>query len=239
MIEVKPYYHKGSKKKQVEEMFDNISGSYDFLNRLLSLNINTRWRNELVKQVSIRNPKTILDVATGTGDLAIEEAKKTKAYIVGVDISEKMLEIGKQKITKMNLQNLIKMIKGDAEDMPFNSETFDVVTIAFGVRNFENFKIGFSEMLRVLKRSGELYILEFSKPEGIFAPFFMFYFRKILPKIGKFISKDSKAYKYLPASVEAFPYGEKLKNILKEIGYRHVKYEKLTFGIVTLYKAIK
>lgn len=227
------------KKEKIEKMFDNIAKYYDFLNHLLSLNVDIFWRYKLVKQIQIKNPKKILDVATGTGDLAIQQAKKTKAIIIGFDLSKKMLEIGEKKIKKMNLQNRITMIKGDVENMPFTSETFDIVSVSFGIRNFENLKTSLTEMLRVLKKNGELYILEFSKPEGIFVPFLIFYFQKILPKIGKFISKNHTAYTYLPNSIKKFPYGKQLKNILKEVGYTNIQYQKLTFGITTLYTAIK
>jgi len=237
---IKPYLDsKNTKKEQVEEMFDNISGNYDFLNRLLSLKIDVNWRNQLVEKVKSKNPKKILDVATGTGDLVIEQAKKIDAEFIGLDLSQKMLNVGIYKIEKGKLAHKIKMIKGDAENLPFENNTFDAVTVSFGVRNFENLKKGLNEMNRVLKPNGTLYILEFSKVEGFFAPLFMFYFKYILPTIGKIISKDSRAYTYLPDSVEAFPYGENFKNIILSQGFSKVNYKKLTFGVASLYEATK
>jgi len=240
MSEVKPYIHsEGTKKQQVEQMFDNISANYDMLNHLLSMQIDKGWRNKVVKKVQELNPKTIIDIATGTGDLAIELAKNTKAEITGYDLSQKMLDVGIQKVNKLQLNKQIKMIKGDAENIPFNANSFDVATVSFGARNFENLEAGLSEMRRVLNSNGKIFILEFSKPEGFFAPFFIFYFKYILPKIGQLISKDSRAYTYLPDSVEAFPYGEKLKNILEKIGFSDVKFKKLTFGIASIYEGTK
>ncbi|MCB9202592.1 MAG: bifunctional demethylmenaquinone methyltransferase/2-methoxy-6-polyprenyl-1,4-benzoquinol methylase UbiE [Flavobacteriales bacterium] len=237
---VKPYTNSNdSKKVQVEEMFDNISHKYDFLNRLLSMKIDVMWRNKLIKKVQTKHPNKILDVATGTGDLAIEHAKNTKAEIIGLDLSQKMLNVGVEKIKKLNLENRITMIKGDAENLPFEDDTFDVVSVSFGVRNFENVEKGLREMRRVLKQGGTLYILEFSKVEGFFAPLFTFYFKYILPIIGKVISKDSRAYTYLPDSVNSFPYGEKFRNIILSQGFSTVNYKKLTFGVATLYEATK
>ncbi|MDR1877260.1 MAG: bifunctional demethylmenaquinone methyltransferase/2-methoxy-6-polyprenyl-1,4-benzoquinol methylase UbiE [Flavobacteriaceae bacterium] len=236
---VKPYNETESKKKQVEQMFDNISGNYDFLNRLLSFNIDIYWRNQLEKRVVECNPDKILDVATGTADLAIEHAKKTKALITGLDLSQKMLDFGQVKVNKKGLKNRIKLIKGDAESLPFHDDEFDVVTVSFGVRNFENLEKGISEMGRVLKEGGRLLILEFSKPTGIFAPFFMFYFKRILPNIGKLISRDSRAYTYLPNSVDTMPYGENMKGLILKNGFDEVSFKRLTFGVVTIYKGIK
>lgn len=238
--EVKPYFNTNTtKKEEVEEMFDNISEKYDFLNRLLSLKIDVSWRNKLVEKVKQRNPKKVLDIATGTGDLVIEQAKKIDAQFVGLDLSQKMLNVGIKKVQQENLQNKIVMVKGDAENLNFQNGEFDVVTVSFGVRNFENLNKGLNEMSRVLNQKGVLYILEFSKVEGFFAPIFTFYFKNILPTIGKLISKDSRAYTYLPDSVDAFPYGEKLKNIILLNGFTKVNYKKLTFGVATLYECIK
>lgn len=236
---VKPYNETQAKKEQIEQMFDNISEKYDFLNRLLSLKIDVSWRNKLEKKVIALHPEKILDVATGTGDVAIEHAKKTKAQITGLDLSQKMLDVGIEKVKKLSLDNRIQMIKGDAENLPFQEGEYDVVTVSFGARNFENLAKGISEMRRVLKENGTLFILEFSKPQGFFAPFFMFYFKNILPTIGKIVSKDSRAYTYLPDSVQAFPFGEEMKKIMLNEGFREVKYKSLTFGIVTIYEAIK
>ncbi|CVK15796.1 demethylmenaquinone methyltransferase / 2-methoxy-6-polyprenyl-1,4-benzoquinol methylase [Apibacter mensalis] len=236
---VKPYNDTESKKKQVEQMFDNISENYDFLNRLLSFNIDIYWRNQLEKKVVAYNPGKILDVATGTADLAIEHAKKTKAAITGLDLSQKMLDYGQVKVNKKGLKDRIKLIKGDAEKLSFQNGEFDIVTVSFGVRNFENLEKGISEMGRVLKSGGKLLILEFSKPSGFFAPFFMFYFKKILPNIGKIISGDSQAYTYLPNSVDAMPYGEDMKNLILKNGFKEANFRKLTFGVATVYEGIK
>lgn len=236
---VKPYNQTESKKKQVEQMFDNISENYDFLNRLLSFNIDIYWRNRLEKKVGRNNPGKILDVATGTADLAIEHAKKTKAQITGLDLSQKMLNYGQVKVNKKGLQERIKLIKGDAENLPFHDEEYDMVTVSFGVRNFENLEKGISEMGRVLKKGGKLLILEFSKPSGLFAPFFMFYFKKILPNIGKLISGDSKAYTYLPNSVDTMPCGKDMTNLMMKNGFKESNFKKYTSGVVTIYEGIK
>ncbi|WKS94567.1 bifunctional demethylmenaquinone methyltransferase/2-methoxy-6-polyprenyl-1,4-benzoquinol methylase UbiE [Riemerella columbina] len=237
--EVKPYNTGANKKTEVEDMFDNIAPKYDFLNRVLSLKIDLIWRKNLVNWLKKDQPQTILDVATGTGDLAIAIEKGTKAHIVGLDLSQQMLNVGIEKVKKLNLSEQIKMIKGDAENLPFEGNRFDAVTSAFGVRNFENLEKGLSELRRVVKENHSVYILEFSKVEGILGPLYMFYFKYILPQIGKLVSKDSRAYTYLPDSVNAFPYGEKMKNILLNVGFKTVEYKKQSLGIATIYKATK
>ncbi len=240
MSEVKPYNKGQSKKEEVEEMFDNISGNYDFLNRLLSLRIDTLWRDKIVQSIKASGAKNILDVATGTGDLAIELVKAIPdAQVTGFDLSQKMLDVGVEKIEKKGLSNQITMIKGDAENMPFPDNEFEAITVAFGVRNFQHLDKGLSEMARVLKSGHTLYILEFSKIEGPLAPLFNFYFKNILPNLGKLISKDSRAYTYLPDSVEAFPYGDSLKEIILSQGFSSVNYKKLTFGVATIYECTK
>lgn len=239
MKQVTPYNTEAGKKKEVEEMFDNIAGKYDFLNRLLSMKIDVLWRKKVVKWMKQDDPKLILDIATGTGDLAIEIEKQTHATVIGLDLSQKMLEVGIEKIKKLNLTNKISMQKGDAENLPFQDNNFDAVSVAFGARNFENLQAGLKEMRRVVKENKNIYILEFSKVEGFLNPFYMFYFKNILPTIGKLVSKDHRAYTYLPDSVAAFPYGENMKKILLETGFRNVEYKKLTGGIATLYKATK
>ncbi|MGM5630405.1 bifunctional demethylmenaquinone methyltransferase/2-methoxy-6-polyprenyl-1,4-benzoquinol methylase UbiE [Apibacter raozihei] len=236
---VKPYNDTDSKKKQVEEMFDNISENYDFLNRLLSFKIDIYWRNQLEKKVIAFKPERILDVATGTADLAIEHAKKTQAKVTGLDLSQKMLDYGQVKVNKSGFKDRIKLIKGDAENLPFHEGEFDMVTASFGVRNFENLEKGISEMSRVLRDGGKLLILEFSKPSGFFAPFFMFYFKNILPGIGKLISGDSKAYTYLPNSVDTMPYGDKMTRLILKNGFKEAKFKKYTFGVATIYEGIK
>lgn len=240
-MEVKPYSDKtGSKKEQVAEMFDNISAKYDFLNHTLSLGIDRGWRRKLLRLASQTKPKTILDVATGTGDLAIALADLKPDRIIGVDISEGMLSYGHKKVEKKGLKGLITLQKGDSESLDFADNTFDAVTVAFGVRNFEHLEAGLAEMLRVTKPGGKIYILEFSQPEGFpFAQLYKFYFKNILPLIGRWVSKDSRAYSYLPDSVEAFPYGEAFADILKRIGYKNIKLHPLTFGVATIYEAEK
>ncbi|WP_410504134.1 bifunctional demethylmenaquinone methyltransferase/2-methoxy-6-polyprenyl-1,4-benzoquinol methylase UbiE [Kaistella flava (ex Peng et al. 2021)] len=220
-------------------MFDNIAPKYDLLNHVLSMKIDVLWRNTLVKWMNADQPKEVLDVATGTGDLAIAVQKGTGAKMIGLDLSQQMLNVGIEKIKKINLTNQIEMIKGDAENLPFESNKFDAVSVAFGVRNFENLEKGLSELKRVVKEDKSVYILEFSKVEGFLAPFYMFYFKNILPQIGKLVSKDNRAYTYLPDSVNAFPFGEKMKTILLDVGFKKVEYKKLSLGIATIYKATK
>lgn len=239
MKQVTPYNTDSSKKQQVEDMFDNIAEKYDFLNRTLSMNIDVSWRKKLVKWLSADQPKTILDVATGTGDLAIALQRGTGADIVGLDLSQQMLNVGIDKVKRLQLDGKIKMMKGDAENLPFEDNNFDAVTVAFGARNFENLEKGLNELKRVVKPGGSVYILEFSKVEGFMRPFYMFYFKNILPRIGKIVSKDSRAYTYLPDSVQAFPYGEGMRKILLNCGFTTVVYKKLTLGIATIYKATK
>lgn len=236
---VTPYNNDNSKKSQVEDMFDNIAPKYDLLNHVLSMKIDVLWRNTLVKWLVKDQPKTILDVATGTGDLAITVQRGTNAQVVGLDLSQQMLNVGIEKIKKNNLSDKISMQKGDAENLPFQDNSFDGVTVAFGVRNFENLNKGLAELRRVVKENKSVYILEFSKVEGFLGPFYMFYFKNILPAIGRLVSKDNRAYSYLPDSVNAFPFGEKMKNILLETGFTKVEYKKLSLGIATIYKATK
>lgn len=239
MSQVKPYNTEAGKKSEVEDMFDNIAPKYDLLNHVLSMKIDVLWRNTLVKWMQKDQPKEVLDVATGTGDLAIAVQKGTSAKVVGLDLSQQMLNVGIEKIKKLNLDQQISMQKGDAENLPFESNKFDAVSVAFGVRNFENLEKGLAELRRVVKEEKSVYILEFSKVEGFLGPFYMFYFKNILPQIGKLVSKDNRAYTYLPDSVNAFPYGEKMKNILLNTGFKKVEYKKLSLGIATIYKATK
>ena len=233
---VKPYSSEGSKKEQVARMFDNISVRYDLLNHLLSLNIDKLWRKKAVRLLRPYKPKAILDVATGTADFAIELRHLDPDHIKGIDISAGMLEVGKQKITKRALDQIIHLELGDAEHMPFPDDTFDAITVAFGVRNFENLKDGLMEIKRVLRPGKAVAVLEFSKPRVFpWKQVYNFYFRFILPSIGKLVSKDSRAYTYLPESVKAFPEGEEFIGILNEVGYRNIRQHRLTFGIATIY----
>jgi demethylmenaquinone methyltransferase/2-methoxy-6-polyprenyl-1,4-benzoquinol methylase len=191
---VTPYNSDNSKKSQVEDMFDNIAPKYDLLNHVLSMKIDVIWRNKLVEMLKQDKPELVLDVATGTGDLAITVQKGTGANVVGLDLSQQMLNVGIEKIKKQNLDNKITMQKGDAEQLPFEDNKFDGVTVAFGVRNFENLEKGLAELRRVVKENKSIYILEFSKVEGFLGPFYMFYFKNILPAIGRLVSKDNRAY---------------------------------------------
>lgn len=221
----------------IANMFDRISPKYDRLNHLLSFNIDKIWRRKTAKIVSKSQPKTILDLATGTADLAIALAKHNpQAHIVGTDISEKMLEIGQTKIAKQGLEKQIELQRGDAAALPFGDNTFDAVTVAFGVRNFENMKQGLSEIHRVLKPNGKAFILEFSMPEKFpIKQAYQLYFKHILPKIGKWVSKDENAYSYLPESVERFPKPTDFLRVLSDNGFHEGTEQQLCFGIATLY----
>ena len=239
MNQVTPYNTEAGKKKEVEEMFDNIAPKYDLLNHVLSMKIDVLWRNTLVKWMNKDEPKEVLDVATGTADLAIAVQKETGAKVIGLDLSQLMLNVGIDKIKKLKLDDQISMEKGDAENLRFESNKFDSVCVAFGVRNFENLEAGLADLRRVVKENKSVSILEFSKVEGFLGPFYQFYFKNILPQIGRLVSKDNRAYTYLPDSVNAFPYGDKMKNILLNIGFKSVEFKKLSFGIATIYKATK
>ncbi|HMI07025.1 MAG TPA: bifunctional demethylmenaquinone methyltransferase/2-methoxy-6-polyprenyl-1,4-benzoquinol methylase UbiE [Flavobacterium sp.] len=229
-----------SKKEQVAQMFDNISGNYDGLNRVISFGIDVKWRKKVLKLVSDKNPGTILDIATGTGDLAILMANTSAKKIIGLDISAGMLEVGKKKIAGKNLSDKIELLLADSENMPFEDHTFDAITVAFGVRNFEHLEKGLSEILRVLKPGGIFVILETSNPEKTpFKQGYIFYTRYILPLIGKLFSKDNAAYGYLSESASVFPFGEALNNILRKIGFIDVAAMPQTFGVATIYTASK
>ena len=208
------------KKEQVAQMFDTISGNYDGLNRVISFGIDIKWRKKVLTLVSDKNPKTVLDIATGTGDLAILMTNTSAEKIIGLDISAGMLEVGRNKIKAKNLSDKIEMILADSENMPFEDNTFDAITVAFGVRNFENLEKGLAEILRVLKPNGIFVILETSVPDKTpYKQGYTFYSKNILPLIGKLFSKDNSAYQYLSESASVFPYGEALNNILRKIGF--------------------
>lgn len=238
---VVPYKEKdGSKKEQVATMFNNISGKYDFLNHFLSLGIDIIWRKKAIKLLKPSQPKQMLDIATGTADFAIAAQKINPEKVVGVDISAGMLEVGKEKIKAKGLSNKIELQLGDSENLQFTDNTFDAYTVGFGVRNFENLEKGLSEMYRVLKPGGNAIILEFSKPKRFpIKQLYNFYFKSILPCIGKLVSKDSSAYTYLPESVEAFPDGKRFTDVLTKIGYKNAEIIPLMFGIASIYKATK
>lgn len=241
MSKVKPYKNSDStKKEQVTEMFDTISKEYDSLNRVISFGIDIKWRNNVVDLVKATNPETILDIATGTGDLAISLAKTNAKKIVGLDISNGMLEVGRNKISKKKLNSTIEMVLGDSENLPFETNSFDAVTVAFGVRNFEHLEKGLSEIHRVLKPNGIFVILETSVPTRTpFKQGYKFYTKFILPAIGKLFSKDRSAYSYLSESASLFPFGEVLNNILRQIGFIDVNDHPQTFGVATIYTASK
>jgi len=228
------------KKEQVAQMFDNISGNYDNLNRVISFGIDTKWRKKVLKIVSDTKPKIILDIATGTGDLAILMSQTNAEKIIGLDISAGMLEVGKKKIETKNLSNVIDLVLGDSEKIPFEDNYFDAITVGFGVRNFENLEKGFAEILRVLKPNGVFVILETSVPDKTpYKQGYKFYSKNILPIIGKLFSKDDSAYGYLSESAAVFPYGEALNNILRKIGFIDVVAMPQTFGVATIYSASK
>lgn len=221
-------------------MFDTISGEYDSLNRVISFGIDIKWRKKLVKLVAETNPDQILDIATGTGDLAIALAKTTASKIIGLDISQGMLDIGDKKIAKLSLDGKIEMIQGDSENLPFEDNSFDAITVAFGVRNFEHLEKGLSEILRVLKPDGIFAILETSVPSKTpFKQGYHFYCNYVMPTIGKLFSKDKVAYQYLSESAAIFPHGEALNNILRKIGFINVNDLPQTFGVATIYSASK
>jgi demethylmenaquinone methyltransferase / 2-methoxy-6-polyprenyl-1,4-benzoquinol methylase len=238
---IKPYDSGGSKKAQVSKMFGNIAPWYDFLNHFLSLGIDISWRKKAIRALREFKPKSILDVATGTADLALEAHRVLKPErIAGIDISQEMLEVGKIKIAKKGLSDAIELMVGDCDNLPFGSNTFDAVTVAFGVRNFENPDLGLKEMNRVLKSGGHVAILEFSSPTLFpFRQLYNFYFKYMLPLIGRITSKDPKAYSYLYESVQAFPDGREFVKRLERLGFQNATHKPLTLGICTLYLAKK
>lgn len=229
------------KKQQVTEMFDTISGEYDGLNRIISLGLDQKWRDNVVDMVAAQQPQTIMDIATGTGDLVIKMAEKTSASrLVGLDISSGMLEVGKVKVKQQKLDGRIEMVLGDSENLQFEDHTFDAITVSYGVRNFEDLEKGLSEILRVLKPNGALVVLETSVPEKFpFKQGYYLYSNLVVPTLGKIFSKDQKAYGYLSKSASKFPYGERFNNILKKVGFKNVENHLQFHGASTIYKAIK
>ena len=228
------------KKQQIAKMFDAISNEYDGLNRIISFGIDIKWRNKVVQIVADAQPINILDIATGTGDLAINLTRTNASQIIGLDISEGMLDVGRQKILKKELHETIDMVVGDSENLPFDDNAFDAITVAFGVRNFENLEIGLAEILRVLKPGGIVVVLETSVPTKF--PFKQGYYlhtRVVLPLIGKLFSNDKSAYSYLSESASKFPYGTAFNNILNKTGFINTKALPQTFGVATIYTATK
>jgi demethylmenaquinone methyltransferase/2-methoxy-6-polyprenyl-1,4-benzoquinol methylase len=238
---VAPYQNSDkNKKQQVEQMFDNIAAKYDFLNHFLSLGIDRLWRKKAVKILREYHPKRVLDVATGTGDFAIATSRLNVDEIIGYDLSGEMIRVGEEKVKKLGLDSLIRFQKGDSESMPFEDDSIDAITVAFGVRNFETLQSGLDEFYRVLHDDGVAIILEFSKPKHFpFKQLYKFYFFHILPFVGGLVSKDSSAYTYLPESVMAFPDDQDMLNILSDTGFRQVRQRRLTMGIATIYIAQK
>ena len=239
---MKPYNEEQSKKEQVEQMFDNIAPTYDRLNHVLSFNIDRIWRRRVMRIVRNEQPKVVMDIATGTGDLAIAMAKRIEqARILGVDLSEEMLRVAEVKISNLGLTERISLTKGDAENLDMvAAESVDVVTVAFGVRNFENLEKGLSELYRTLKPGGKLVVLEFSIPRNRLVRWvYAQYSHRLLPRIGAMISKDRKAYDYLPDSVEEFPSPERFAEMLRGVGFASVKAKSQSFGIAHIHVAIK
>lgn len=237
---VTPYKNQESKKVQVEQMFDSIAPSYDRLNRILSLRVDKIWRKNVIRLLQKQEPKTILDIATGTCDLPIAISQKMEyEQLTGLDLSEEMLAFGQEKLNKNGLDQ-IQLIKGDSENLPFDNESFDAITCAFGARNFENLQAGLKEMARVVSQNGQVIILEFSTPKNkIFKNLYYFYFFNVLPFIGKLLSGDNRAYSYLPESVKVFPSGDSFAIELKNAGFKFVLCQPQTFGICTIYQAKK
>jgi demethylmenaquinone methyltransferase / 2-methoxy-6-polyprenyl-1,4-benzoquinol methylase len=240
---VKPYEADGSKTQQVSKMFDNIAKHYDFLNHFLSLGIDKIWRRKMIAELVETHPKRILDVATGTADVAINTIKQLKIKdlkIVGVDISNEMLNVGRKKLVTEGFNDVIELQLGDSENLPFQGNNFDAVTVAYGVRNFENLERGLAEMHRVLNANGKIVVLEFSRPRIFpFRQLFNFYFKNILPTIGKLTSKDARAYSYLYESVQAFPDGDDFLTVLNKVGFKNTSCTTLTLGICSLYVGYK
>ncbi|MCV9388787.1 bifunctional demethylmenaquinone methyltransferase/2-methoxy-6-polyprenyl-1,4-benzoquinol methylase UbiE [Reichenbachiella ulvae] len=238
---VLPYKDKeGSKKEQVAEMFNSISKRYDFLNHFLSMGIDILWRKKAIRQLKADQPKLILDVATGTGDLAIEALKLNPEKVIGVDISEGMLDMGREKMKRLGYEDKIEMSMGDSEQLLFEDNKFDAVVVAFGVRNFQDLEKGLADMQRVLKPGGKMVVLEFSTPTKFpMKQLYSFYSNSVLPLIGKVVSKDNSAYTYLPESVQEFPYGDDFLAILNKLGFKQTTCIPLTFGISSIYTAVK
>lgn len=235
MTTVRPYSPEGSKREQVERMFDSISPRYDLLNRLFSLGVDQGWRRKVMRLVAQEPVEHLLDVATGTADLAILASKRVPR-VTGVDISEGMLSHGRTKVAQRGLAERVVLQRADSAELPFPDASFDAVTVAFGVRNFEHLERGIQEMRRVLKPGGRLFVLEFSKPHnGLLGGLFRFYFHRVMPFVGRLISKDKAAYTYLPKSVDAFPEGEAFVGILNAVGFKATSARPLSGGIATLY----
>lgn len=235
--QLKPYQDREeSKKEQVEVMFDNISGNYDFLNKMITFGMDGRWKRNVLKMLQKRNPKNILDIATGTGDMAILFAETKAEEIVGVDISRGMLDVADEKIKNLNLQDRITTEVQNSEDLSFEDNKFEAVTVGYGIRNFEDLEKGLSEILRVLEKDGVLVILETSVPKNaLFRGGYMFYTKYIMPRLARLFSKDKSAYQYLSSSAINFPHGEEMKKILEAVGFKNVQVKPQFFGVTSIY----
>ena len=236
-----PYDSGERKGKQVEQMFDSIAHSYDFLNHFLSLGIDKRWRKAAIRSLEPFAPQSILDVATGTGDFALLSARTLRpSRLLGIDLSEKMLEVGRKKTAEAGLDTIVGFEKGDCMDLALPDDTFYAVTVAYGIRNFEDLDRGLQEMRRVLKPGGRLVAIELTSPARFpMKQAFWFYSHVLMPALGRLVSRDSRAYTYLPATMEAFPQGEEMKEVLARAGYRDISFRRFTFGLSTLYTAAK
>ncbi len=239
---VTPYRHSDKEKKQqVAEMFDDVASKYDFLNRFLSMGIDQGWRRKAIRRLKLIKPQSILDVATGTGDFAIMTYKMlTPQKITGIDISKGMLEVGREKVAKEKLSAYIQLMEGDSENLPFSDNSFDAVTVSFGVRNFQNLEKGIAEMYRILKPGGKLVILEFSRPKNpIFKLLYKIYMQVVTPNVGKMISKSKTAYQYLNDSIMVFPERKDFVTVMDSVGFTGTSYEALTMGICCIYEGNK
>lgn len=238
---INPYDNNRAKTEQVKEMFDSIAPAYDFMNRAMTFGIDKLWRAKAVRMIKAHIPSTILDVATGTGDLAIKLARSLSINkITGIDLSEGMIEIGRRKVTEANLDNVISFTTGDCLNLPFDDNSFDCVTVAYGVRNFEHLDKGYQQMHRVLNNGGMLCVIELSTPTSkIIKPLYNFYTHHIIPFVGRLISKDVRAYSYLPESIAAVPQGNDMLQLMKNAGFKDCKFHSMTFGTCTIYTAIK
>lgn len=238
---INPYDDSRCKTEQVQEMFDSIAPAYDFMNRAMTFGIDKLWRAKAVKMIGRQSPKTILDVATGTGDLAIKLAKTLNIEkVTGIDLSEGMITVGRKKVNDADLSNKIELVQGDCLALPFADNTFDCITVAYGVRNFERLEAGYKEMQRVLKKGGMLCVIELSTPTSpIVRPLYKFYTRHIIPFVGRLVSKDVRAYSYLPESIAAVPQGDEMLALMQNAGFADCNYRSLTFGTCTIYTAFK
>ena len=239
--QIKPYDNASSKSEQVEKMFDNIASRYDTLNHWMSFDIDKRWKKKAIMQLAPYQPREILDIATGTGDFAIMTAKLLQPEkLIGADISEGMMQVGRQKVSVQGLSDTISFVKEDCMNLSFKNESFDAVTAAFGIRNFSDLEKGLSEMYRVLRKGGHLSVVELTHPTRFpMKQLFKAYSHLILPTYGRWVSKDKRAYQYLTATIEAFPQGETMVDILKKIGFQTSDFKRMTFGICTMYMATK